>query len=106
MKRIIRAIFGDPYERALKPYWEHVEEVNKLEPEMEAMSDEALKAKSEELKQRVSDGEALDGVMYEAYALVREVSQRTIGLRHYDVQILGGIVLHEGQIAEMNQKGQ
>lgn len=101
MKSITRAIFGDPHERALKQYHQTVEDINALEPQFEKMSDSQLQQKSAELRQRVQEGEALDDVLVEAYALVRETSRRTIGQRPYDVQLTGAIVLHEGKIAEM-----
>lgn len=87
--------------RKLKELEEKVAAVSSLEPQIEALSDAALKAKTEEFKQRIASGETLDDLLPEAFALVREASKRTIGLRHFDVQIMGGIVLHEGKIAEM-----
>ena len=101
MKRLTKAIFGDAQDRVLRQYQERVEAINALEPEMEKCSDEQLRQKSNELKERVQNGETLDEVLPEAYALVREASRRTIGLRPYDVQLIGAIVLHEGKIAEM-----
>jgi preprotein translocase subunit SecA len=82
-------------------YREIVERINALEPEMQALDDRALAAKTDEFKQRLADGETLDELLVEAFAVVREASVRTIGLRHFDVQLIGGIVLHEGRIAEM-----
>lgn len=76
-------------------------QVNEYEPEMSALSDEELRAKTDEFKQRLNEDETLDDILPEAYAVVREASRRTIGLRHFDVQIMGGIALHEGKIAEM-----
>jgi len=101
MKQIAKLILGDPYERALRPYNDKVEAINAVEPEMESKSDDQLRAISQSLRQRVADGESLDDVLVEAFALVREVSKRTRGERHYDVQLIGAMVLHEGQIAEM-----
>ncbi|MCI0711119.1 MAG: preprotein translocase subunit SecA [Chloroflexi bacterium] len=101
MKAITRAIFGDPYERAIKPYHQKVDDINALEPQYEKMSDDQLRKKSDELRQRVNEGATLEDVLVEAYALVREAGKRTIGLRLYDVQLIGGMVLHEGKIAEM-----
>ncbi len=100
-KSLVRMVFGDPIERALSKYRERVEEINALEPQMQALSDDELRAKTDDFKQRLADGETLDDILSEAFAVVRETSQRTIGLRHYDVQLIGGIVLHEGRIAEM-----
>lgn len=99
--KIVKTIFGDPMERALRPYRDAAEEINELEPEMEKLSDEALAAKTIEFRQRLENDETLADILVEAFAVVREVSRRTIGLRHYDVQMIGGMVLHEGRIAEM-----
>jgi len=98
---IIKKVFGDPMERAVSKYRTVIEDINALEPELESLSDDGLAAKTSEFKQRVADGEALDDILIEAFAVVREASKRTIGLRHYDVQMIGGVVLHEGRIAEM-----
>ena len=78
-----------------------VDKVNAFEDEVQALSDEELKAKTEAFRQRHEAGESLDALMPEAFAVVREASSRTIGLRHYDVQLVGGMVLHQGKIAEM-----
>lgn len=100
-KSLVKRVIGDPIERALAKYRETVEEINTLEPEMQKLSDEALGKKTTEFKQRLIDGEPLDDLLVEAFALVREAAVRTIGLRHYDEQMIGGIVLHQGRIAEM-----
>lgn len=100
-KNVMKTIFGDPMERALKPYREAAEKINALEPEMEQLSDEALAAKTDEFKQRLAEGETMHDILVDAFAVVREVSRRTVGLRHHDVQLIGAIVLHEGRIAEM-----
>ncbi len=94
-------IFGDPNQRYLKKLKVIVEKINSLEKEFEKIPLEKFKEKTEEFKKRLKKGESLDSLLPEAFALVREASKRTIGLRHFDVQILGGIVLHYGQIAEM-----
>jgi preprotein translocase subunit SecA len=99
--KIVKSIFGDPMERALAPYREAVVKVNALEPEMERLSNEALAAKTQEFKTRLASGKTLNDVLVEAFAVVREASRRTLGLRHHDVQLIGGMVLHEGRIAEM-----
>jgi len=99
--KVAKAVFGDPNERALKVHRAVVEQINALEPQMVALSDPALAAKTTVFKQRLADGETLDDLLVEAFATVREASRRTIGLRHYDVQLIGGMVLHQGQIAEM-----
>ncbi len=78
-----------------------VKEINALEPEFQKLSDDELKAKTAEFKERLSKGETLDDLLPEAFAAVREAARRTIGMRHFDVQLMGGIVLHQGKIAEM-----
>jgi len=85
----------------LKRYWKRVEEINKKEDEYKKLTDEELRSRSEELKKKVQGGETLDSTLPDAFALVRETSQRTLGQRHFDVQLIGGIVLHEGKVAEM-----
>ncbi|MEL6149226.1 MAG: preprotein translocase subunit SecA, partial [Chloroflexota bacterium] len=100
-KTIKSFIMGDPAERTLKQYQPVVVEVNALEPTMQALNDEDFPTKTTELRERLANGETLDDLLPEAFALVREASVRTIGLRHYDVQLIGGTVLHEGRIAEM-----
>ena len=94
-------IFGDDSTKLLKTYQPLVEEINALEEEIKKIPDEKLKEKTQELKERLAKGEALDDLLPEAFALVREAARRTLGERHYDVQLLGGIVLHKGSIAEM-----
>ena len=101
IKSLVRMVFGDPLERALAEYRERVEQINALEPQMQQLSDDELRKKSDEFRQRLAAGETLDDLLHEAFAVVRETAVRTIGLRHYDVQLIGGIVLHEGRIAEM-----
>ena len=98
---LMRKIFGSANDRYVKSLQKTVAKINALEPEISALSDEELKNKTPELKQRLADGETLDDILPEAFAVVREASKRTIGLRHFDVQLIGGIVLHRGQIAEM-----
>jgi preprotein translocase subunit SecA len=100
-RNIVKKVVGDPVQRALVKYQETVDKVNALEPAMQQLSDEALAAKTAEFRQRLANGTTLNELLIEAYAVVREASVRTIGLRHFDVQIIGGIVLHEGRIAEM-----
>ncbi len=94
-------ILGDPNERELKRIRPTVEHINSLEDDMRKQSDEDLRSLTAELKQEIENGADLDDLLPEAYALVREASRRVIGQRHYDVQLIGGIVLHEGKIAEM-----
>jgi len=94
-------IFGTHSEHELKRIYPIVDKIEELEPEMEALSDEDLKAKTNEFKARLEAGETLDDILVEAYAAVREASKRTIGLRHYRVQLIGGVILHQGRITEM-----
>ncbi|HJV45788.1 MAG TPA: preprotein translocase subunit SecA [Bacillota bacterium] len=101
MLGMMKKIFGSTDERDIKKLFKRVEKINQLEPEIEKLTDEQLQAKTVEFKQRLADGETLDDILYEAYAVVREASKRVLGMRHYDVQLIGGMVLHEGRIAEM-----
>lgn len=94
-------IFGSRNQRLLKQYQKTVLDINALEPTLEALSDEALKAKTEEFKTRVANGETLDAILPEAFAVCREASKRVLKMRHFDVQMIGGMVLHYGKIAEM-----
>jgi preprotein translocase subunit SecA len=98
---IARKIFGSRNDRLLKTYSRQVAAINAFEPAIEVLTDEQLKAKTDEFKQRLGNGETLDQLLPEAFAVVREASKRVSGERHYDVQLLGGIVLHEGKIPEM-----
>src|SRR5579864_1834041 len=100
-QNLVRRVVGDPNERELRRDRDLVEAMNALESEFHALSDEDLRAKTEVFKRRLAEGEDLEDLMVEAFAVVREASVRTIGLRHFDVQLIGGIVLHEGKIAEM-----
>jgi len=99
--KIIKTIFGSKNERELKQMVPLVEKINSLEPDFKALSDEDLRAKTDEFKDRMSNGESLDDLLPEAFAAVREASVRVLGMRHFDVQLIGGIVLHRGKIAEM-----
>ena len=99
--RIARAIFGNSNDRALKSYQRRVPAINALEPEMKKLSDAALAAKTVEFRTRLENGASLDDILPEAFAVVREAGVRTLGQRHFDVQLIGGMVLHEGKIAEM-----
>ena len=98
---LIKKLMGDPRERTYKKYQWLVDEVNALEPQLEALSDADLRAKTDAFKARLEAGESVEDLMAEAFATVREAAKRTIGLRPYDVQIIGGAVLHEGKVAEM-----
>ncbi|HLU35311.1 MAG TPA: hypothetical protein VKZ61_06035, partial [Thermomicrobiales bacterium] len=92
---------GDPNEKELKSVEPIVAEVNELEPEYEPLSDEQLRSAFQELKVRYEEGEELDDLLPESFAMTREAAKRTLGQRHFDVQIIGGVALHEGKIAEM-----
>ena len=98
---LLTKIFGSRNDRLLKQYRKTVERINALEAPLESLSDEALRQKTEEFKARVAQGEALDEVLPEAFAVVREASKRVMKMRHFDVQLIGGIALHQGKIAEM-----
>src|SRR5690348_12846160 len=91
----------DPNEREVRRHLAVAEAINALEPELKELDDEALRARSEGLRKQAQEGHDLDELLIEAFALCREASRRTIGLRHFDVQLVGGIVLHGGKIAEM-----
>ncbi|BAU47283.1 preprotein translocase subunit SecA [Sulfurifustis variabilis] len=99
--KALTKVFGSRNARLLKAMQKQVERVNALEPGVASLSDEALRAKTAEFKTRLSQGETLDALLPEAFAVVREGSKRSLGMRHFDVQLVGGIVLHEGKIAEM-----
>ncbi|TAK57631.1 preprotein translocase subunit SecA, partial [Patescibacteria group bacterium] len=94
-------LFGDSHTKALKAYGPIVAKINALEPTIKTLSDEALKAKTVQFKADLAGGKTLDDILPEAFAVVREASRRTLGQRHFDVQLLGGMVLHHGKIAEM-----
>lgn len=101
LQRIAHVFGNNVNKREIEKDSRIVEEINEYEQPFEALSDDALKEKTTEFKQRLADGETLDDLLPEAFAAVREASKRTIGLRHYDIQMIGGIVLHQGKIAEM-----
>ena len=98
---LIEKIFGTHSENELKRIYPIVDRIDALEPEIQVLSDQELKDKTREFKQRLSDGETLDDILPEAYAVVREAVKRSLGMRHYRVQLIGGIILHQGRIAEM-----
>src|SRR6266545_4199510 len=98
---LIKKIVGSKNERELKRLWPVVEKINSLEPEMTGLSDDQLKHKTVEFKERYSRGESLDSLLPEAFAVVREAGKRVLGMRHFDVQLIGGMVLNSGKIAEM-----
>ena len=101
MFKILTKLFGSRNDRLLKELWPMAEEINALEAGMQALSDEELAAKTVEFRQRLSDGADLDDLMFEAFAVVREASVRVLGMRHFDAQLIGGIILHQGKISEM-----
>jgi len=98
---ILRKIFGDPNEKYVKKLQPIIDKINSFEPEFERLSNEELKKKTDEFKERLQRGETLDDILTEAFALCREAAKRTLKQRHFDVQIIGGFVLHQGKIAEM-----
>ncbi|GMB01717.1 preprotein translocase subunit SecA [Pelosinus sp. IPA-1] len=101
MLKFLRNLFGDDNEKEIKRMMKYVEQVNTIEPTMHKLSDSSLSAKTVEFRRRLEKGETLDDILPEAFAVVREASRRVLGMRHFDVQILGGVTLHEGNIAEM-----
>jgi preprotein translocase subunit SecA len=98
---VARKLFGSANDRRIRGYQPRVAAINALEKELEALSDDALKARTGELKQKLADGASLDDILVDAFATVREASKRTLGQRHFDVQLIGGMILHEGKISEM-----
>jgi preprotein translocase subunit SecA len=101
LKNFVKLFGGDPNKRTINRLAQIADEINSYEPQYESLTDDALRAKTEEFRRRLAQGETLDDLLPEAFALVREASKRTIGLRHYDIQLIGGMVLHQGRIAEM-----
>jgi preprotein translocase subunit SecA len=101
LSKFVRLVGGDPNKREIDRLSEIVDQINEFEPEFEQLNDEALRAKTVEFRARLAEGETLDDLLPEAFAVVREASKRTLGLRHYDVQMIGGIVLHSSKISEM-----
>ena len=99
--KLIRKVFGSRNDRIIKQHSRTVEKINQLEPEIAALTDEQLKAKTVEYKERFKQGETLDDLLPEAFATVREAGKRTLDMRHFDVQLIGGMVLHNGKICEM-----
>ncbi|MEN8196685.1 MAG: DEAD/DEAH box helicase, partial [Pseudomonadota bacterium] len=98
---LLRQVFGSSNDRILADFKKTVDAINAAEPELEALSDDELRARTDWLRKRCEDGESLDDLLVDAFATVREAAKRTLGQRHYDVQLLGGIILHEGRITEM-----
>ena len=98
---VARKLFGSSNDRRIRAYRPRVDEINALEPELAKLSDEALRARTDEFKKQLAEGATLDDILAPAFATVREAAKRTLGQRHFDVQLIGGMVLHEGRIAEM-----
>ncbi|MHB8354330.1 MAG: preprotein translocase subunit SecA, partial [Burkholderiales bacterium] len=98
---VLKKLFGSRNERLLKQYRKTVAQINSLEPAISALDDAALQAKTPEFRERLLRGEVLDDLLPEAFAVMREASRRVLGMRHFDVQLIGGIVLHQGKISEM-----
>ncbi len=101
INNLLTRVFGSRNERLLKQLQRSVSKINALEPELQKLSDDELKAKTPEFQKRIRDGESIDKILPEAFAVCREASRRVLGMRHYDVQLIGGMVLHLGKIAEM-----
>ena len=101
LQKLVRVFGGDPHKKEVESLSLVVDDINKLESEYEALSDAELRGKTAEFRQRLEEDESLDDLLPEAFAAVREASKRTIGLRHYDIQMIGGMTLHSGKIAEM-----
>jgi len=98
---LARKMFGSANDRRIKNYRPRVDEINALEKQLEALSDDALRARTAEFRKQLADGKTLDDILVPAFATVREAAKRTIGQRHFDVQLIGGMILHEGRISEM-----
>jgi len=101
MQRVLSKVFGTRNDRVIKRIVPVVERINSLERDLAPLSDAALRAKTPAFRERLARGESLDELLFEAFAVVREASKRALGQRHYDVQLIGGVVLHRGNIAEM-----
>ena len=101
LNQVLSKVFGSKHERDVKRMQPMVSAIDELEPELEPLSDEALRAKTVELRAQLADGASVEDLLVPAFAVVREAAKRTVGQRHYPVQLMGGIVLHEGKIAEM-----
>ncbi|HBU28730.1 MAG TPA: preprotein translocase subunit SecA, partial [Thiobacillus sp.] len=101
LQSLFKKVFGSRNDRLVKQYLQKVKAINALEPAMEKLSDAELAGKTAEFKSRLEKGESLDKLLPEAFAVVREASRRVLGMRHFDVQMVGGMVLHDGKIAEM-----
>src|SRR5687768_5520704 len=101
ISNLLKKVFGSRNDRLLKEYRHSVRAINALEPEMQRLSDAELRAKTDVLRTRCQNGEELEALLPEAFAAVREAGRRTLEMRHFDVQLMGGISLHQGKISEM-----
>ena len=101
IKTLTKSVFGTTDERTIKKMSKDIKKINFLESEIEKLEDLQLKGKTEEFKMRITNGESLESVLPEAFAVVREAAKRVLGMRHYDVQLIGGMILHSGKISEM-----
>jgi preprotein translocase subunit SecA len=101
ISRLLSSIFGSRNDRLLKKYQARVEAINALEPSVQALSDTQLTEKTAEFRQQLAQGKKLDELLVPAFAVCREAGRRVLGMRHFDVQLVGGMVLHEGKISEM-----
>ena len=98
---LAKKLFGSSNDRRIRKYQPRVDEINALEKELEVLSDEALRARTDAFKKQFAEGKSLDDLLVPAFATVREAGKRAIGQRHFDVQLIGGMILHEGKISEM-----
>src|SRR5580692_9830044 len=98
---VARKLFGSANDRRIRAFRPRVDEINALEKELERLSDDELRARTDAFRKELADGKTLDDLLVPAFATVREGAKRTLGQRHFDVQLIGGMVLHEGRIAEM-----
>ena len=98
---VARKLFGSANDRRVRSYQPRVDEINALEDEIAKLSDDELRARTDEFKKQIADGTDLDDLLVPAFATVREAAKRTLGQRHFDVQLIGGMILHEGRISEM-----
>src|SRR5581483_5917325 len=98
---IAKKLFGSANDRRIRGYRPRVEAINALEPELEALSDDELRARTTAFRKELEEGKSLDDILVPAFATVREAAKRTLGQRHFDVQLIGGMILHEGGISEM-----
>ncbi|HAI96959.1 MAG TPA: preprotein translocase subunit SecA, partial [Methylococcaceae bacterium] len=101
ISNIVKKVFGSRNDRLLKVKQKTVKKINEIEASIKALDDEALKAKTEEFRARIEQGETLESLIAEAFAVVREAGVRALGMRHFDVQLIGAMVLNDGRIAEM-----